>query len=101
MSLPDFPSPVELDDGARLRSEVDDFIERDGQLLVLKGNDLTLLSHVASAAVLATMDEEQTVVSLAEILIDLYGVPEGVDPAIAIRQIVAVLVERGIVHALP
>jgi hypothetical protein len=103
MSLPGFPEPLPVGGEARVVSVVDSALERDGELLVLRGNDLALLSPVASAVVMlarATGDGGVAVDYLATTLFEQFGRPVGVDPNVAVRQVLAELSDRGFVEIL-
>ncbi|MFP5358918.1 MAG: hypothetical protein ACLGHM_00220 [Actinomycetes bacterium] len=89
------PEPYDIPDDARVTSGWDDAIERDGEMLVLCGNDVSLLSVIATEAALAAR-RGITVSDLAERLVEEFGHPEGRDPGSLVRQIVAALVSRGV-----
>lgn len=84
-------------DSARITAAWDDLLERDGQALVLAGNDVTLLSPLASAAVQFCAEGGVTVAELAAYLVAEFGVPSGFDPAQAVRDVLIALQERGVV----
>ncbi|MDN4475434.1 hypothetical protein QQX09_06155 [Demequina sp. SYSU T00192] len=84
-----------LRDDAVVRSSWDDALERGGEMLVLAGNDVTLLSPLAAEAVLAAR-HGITVVALAERLVCAFGEPEGGDAGDMAREVVLALVPRGV-----
>ncbi|MDN4490643.1 hypothetical protein QQX13_07340 [Demequina sp. SYSU T00068] len=85
-----------IPDDALVTAAWDDVLERDGQVLVLAGNDVTLLSPLASAAALACR-QGISVARLTAVLEERFGVPDGGDSSSAVREVVAALQERGIV----
>ena len=87
------PEPLDVADSAVVRACWDDVLERDGQLLVLVGNDVMLLSPLASAAALAC-EHGITVAALAEALVAQFGTPPDVDQAHAVRELLATLLGR-------
>ncbi|WP_062387850.1 hypothetical protein [Demequina iriomotensis] len=87
---------TELPGGARVRSVWDDAIERDGQMLVLAGNEVSLLSPVATALVHAARDGI-TLDALGARLVEDFGAPEGRDPGEVLREFVTALVQRGVI----
>ncbi|MFV0633672.1 hypothetical protein [Demequina sp.] len=93
--------PLEFASNALVRAVADDALERDGEVLVLHGSDLTLLSSIAGAVVLETLHEPRTVAQLTVRLFDQFGLPEGVEPGEAVRQVLGALVDRRIVEVSP
>ncbi|GIG53766.1 hypothetical protein [Demequina activiva] len=101
MSLPGFPDPVDAKDTDRVIAHVDSVLERDGEMLVLRGSDLTLLSPLASALVATVRAREYSVGQLAARLSAQFGRPEGMDPGVAVRQVLGALQERGLIEVRP
>ncbi|WP_156158984.1 PqqD family protein [Demequina gelatinilytica] len=97
MSPAEVPPVPALMDDARVRSVWDDAIERDGQMLVLAGNEVSLLSPVATELVRAAR-EDITVAELGEHLAEVFGAPPGQDPAAAVREFLAALLQRGVIE---
>ncbi|WP_156155934.1 hypothetical protein [Demequina phytophila] len=87
--------PYRLPDEAVVRSAWDDALERGGEMLVLAGNDVTLLSPVATEAVLAAR-RGIAVGELSRRLVVEFGEPEGIDAGDMARDIITVLVSRGV-----
>lgn len=98
MSLPGFPPPLVIDDSAVVTAVVDDLLSRDGEALVLRGSELTLLSPVAALCIVRTADSPMTVAALEALLLDEFGMPAGGEPAVAVRQILRTLVDRGLIE---
>ncbi len=94
---PGGPGPYDLVDDAVVVSGWDDALERDGEMLVLAGNDVTLLAPLATEAVLAARDGI-TIGALGEQLFRVFGMPEGIDSGAALRELVASLIARGVMH---
>lgn len=92
------PVPYALHPQTVLTSQWDDAISRDGQLLVLVGSDVTLLSPLAAFAV-AKARGGVTVEALGELLREEFGVPEDRPLADALGEVVATLIARGVVRA--
>ncbi|WP_286214854.1 hypothetical protein [Demequina sediminis] len=74
----------------------DDLLERDGQVLVLVGNDVTLLSPLASEAALYCTGDGVTVAALTSYLEGVFGAPPSGDPGAAVREVLAALQERAV-----
>lgn len=91
------PEPYDLEDDAVVVSRWDDALERDGEMLVLAGNDVTLLAPLATEAVLSARDGI-AVGELREQLFRVFGVPDGVDTVLAVRELVASLIARGVMR---
>ncbi|WP_062304523.1 hypothetical protein [Demequina subtropica] len=96
MSPAEVPEAAALADDARVRSVWDDAIERDGQMLVLAGNEVSLLSPVATELVLAARDGI-SVAALGAHLAEVFGAPPGQDPGAAVRDFLAALLQRGVI----
>ncbi|WP_042213596.1 hypothetical protein [Demequina mangrovi] len=79
----------------RVRSVWDDVIERDGQMLVLSGNEVSLLSIVATEIARAAHDGI-TLEALADHLVEVFGPPQHTDGVDAVREIIDVLMQRGV-----
>ncbi|WP_062521695.1 hypothetical protein [Demequina silvatica] len=95
MLVDEATDPYRLPDDAVVRSAWDDALERGGEMLVLAGNDVTLLSPVATEAVLASR-RGITVADLGRRLVLEFGEPGAVDPSDMARDIITVLVSRGV-----
>ncbi|WP_062466002.1 hypothetical protein [Demequina maris] len=80
---------------AVVRSHWDDALERGGEMLVLAGNAVTLLSPVAAEAVLAARSGV-TVGELESHLLEEFGEPKGRDSASMVRDLVSTLIGRGV-----
>lgn len=89
------PIPYDMEDDAVVTSSWDDALERDGQMLVLCGNDVSLLSPVATEAALVAR-EGVTVAALERMLTREFGMPDGASPGEVTRQIIAALISRGV-----
>ncbi len=85
-----------LGDAVRVRSVWDDAIERDGEMLVLAGNEVSLLSPVATELVLAARDGI-SVAGLRDHLLEVFGSPEADDGDARVREMVAALMARGVI----
>ncbi len=88
-------APFEIADDAVVRSAWDDALERDGELLVLCGTDVTLLSPLACEAAIVAR-HGITVGELAERLRAAFGDPAGGTLAGAVRELVATLLACGV-----
>ncbi|MDN4477448.1 hypothetical protein QQX10_08480 [Demequina sp. SYSU T00039] len=86
-----------IPDDALVTATWDDLIERDGQALALSGNDVSLLSELATAAVLFCAEGDATVSAIAAHLEELFGAPEGADTSAAVREVLTTLQNRGVV----
>jgi len=84
-----------LADDAVVRSRWDDALERDGEMLVLAGNDVSLLSPLAAEAALAAR-RGLTVAALATHLEREFGAPPDRDRGEAVREVIAALMSRGV-----
>lgn len=84
-------------DTAVVSAAWDDLLERDGQVLVLTGTQVTLLSPLASAAVLHCADGGVTVRALTAHLEQLFGSPPGGDLDAAVRELLGTLQLRAVV----
>ncbi|WP_062462183.1 hypothetical protein [Demequina soli] len=84
-----------LADDARVRSAWDDALERGGEMLVLAGNDVSLLSPVATEAVLAAR-QGITVASLGDHLVREFGEPADGDIGAMVRVLIDALIGRGV-----
>lgn len=95
--LPGFPAPLEAEDTAVVTAYLDDALERDGEMLVLRGNELTLLSPVAATTMALSRDGALTVAELTRALMAVFGAPDDGDSDVAVRQILRSLADRGLV----
>lgn len=79
------------------RAPVADEVTRDGETVVMLGGQVILLSPLASA-VWQWMSESAAVAAsqLVDLLVDRFGVPDGVDPEIATEAVVDDLVAVGL-----
>lgn len=75
----------------------DDAVERDGEMLVLVGTELALLSSVA-AALVREAAEPKSIDQLGAVLVAEYGVPAGDTPTTAVLRIAEELLGRGIIE---
>ncbi|WP_062530191.1 hypothetical protein [Demequina rhizosphaerae] len=88
---------VRLQDDAVVRSQFDDALERDGEMLVLVGNDVSLLSAVAAEVVRAAR-RGISVGALKRHLLGEFGEPADGDAGVAVRELVAALTGRGVLR---
>ncbi|WP_062527371.1 hypothetical protein [Demequina rhizosphaerae] len=84
-----------LPDDAVVRSSWDDALERGGEMLVLAGNDVTLLSPVATEAALAARDGI-SVGDLRRHLLDEFGAPPEGEVDVLVQGLVDTLIARGV-----
>ena len=84
-------------DDAVVRISWDDALERDGQVLALCGNEVTLMSELASAAVLFCGERGATIAAVVDHLEATFGAPEHGDSGAAVRELLVSLQERGVV----
>ncbi|WP_062311214.1 hypothetical protein [Demequina rhizosphaerae] len=89
-----------LADDSVVRSHWDDALERGGEMLVLAGNDVTLLSPIAAEAALAARGGI-TVGDLERHLLAEFGAPDEGDTESAVRALVDTLVGRGVMSVEP
>jgi ABC-type spermidine/putrescine transport system permease subunit I len=85
-----------LADDAVVHAVVDDFLERDGRMLVLCGSQVVLVSHVG-AAIMASAMNGTTVKNLAELLESQFGVPPEQSIGEAVHAAVTALAGQGLV----
>ncbi len=82
----------------KVRTAVDDILERDGQAVVLVDSQVMLLSHLA-AQVALTAREGLTVAQLCDHLVAVFGLPpDGTEPAVHLQTTLAELERVGVIE---
>ncbi|WP_084075204.1 hypothetical protein [Demequina sp. NBRC 110052] len=75
----------------------DDALARDGELLVLAGDEVVLLSPLASELVWSARHGATLAETVAH-LMSTFGAPEGADPEAMVRDLVIELAARGVLE---
>ncbi|WP_062071337.1 hypothetical protein [Demequina sediminicola] len=89
------PQAVGIADDSQLTSHADDFLVRDGQMLVLRGYDLYLLSQVAAESMSAAW-EGIGYSALRTRLLEIFGEPLGVSVDVQLQRILEPLLLEGL-----
>ncbi|MDN4472013.1 hypothetical protein [Demequina zhanjiangensis] len=91
------PTPAPLAEDAVVVAVHEDAVERDGEMLVLVGSEVVLLSAVATALV-GHAHEPADVSTLATLLVEEFGAPPSGDPFAAVCTLAGELVARGVLE---
>lgn len=91
------PRASDLTSSTIISTCYDDALERDGELLVLAGDEVVLLSPLASELVWSAR-HGATLAETAAHLMNTFGAPEGADPGEMVRGLVNELVARGVLE---